>query len=412
MTTHYYPHELALALQQHWPVEAAPLPATEILTQLISALYQASLLFEEGRAVECHVAWATLAQLEAQPVTLLDFHLVRFAEPRAWNEQELRRLSPAVQHPSSLLVVEQAPSGELQVWGMLFSEHEWDQVFDSPVRLQAAVPQALLMQVSGPGSLVFYYGSRRLLTLQRGRIDGHGFLQFPMAWGEGRFLENHLLAGVGLGGAPLLPAQDELLLQLVLHMQRRALTRLRASGHGGLVVLVPTQQVAALTAPGGVLRPKYRLLPAGAGPRYRAVVQALVRRLRVLGEVSWEYFRHSPDEELRTLTAQIDYFSDYIAGMTAVDGALVLTQQIDIVGFGVEIQATQVSLSAVYRALDMEGTRLQAVPADHGGTRHRAAYRLCLAAPECLAIIVSQDGNVQFVHNQGGKVVFWDQLSF
>jgi hypothetical protein len=25
---------------------------------------------------------------------------------------------------------------------------------------------------------------------------------------------------------------------------------------------------------------------------------------------------------------------------------------------------------------------------------------------------VSQDGNVQFVHNQQGKVVFWDQLSF
>ena len=412
MTTHYYPHDLAMALHQRWPAEAAPLPATEVLTQLVSALYQASLLFEEGRAVECHVVWATLAQLEAQPVTLLDFHLVRFAEPRAWNEQELRRLSPAVQHPSSLLTVDQAPSGQLQVWGMLFSEHEWDQVLDSPGRAQSAAPQALLVQVSGPGSLVFYYGARRLLTLQRGRIDGHGFLQFPMAWGDGRFFENHLLAGLLLGNAPLPPAQEELMVQLVLHMQRRALTRLRASGHGGLVVLVPTDRVEALTAPGGVLRPKYRLVPAGAGPRYRAVVQALVQRLVALGEVSWEYFQNSPDEELRTLTTQIDHFADYIAGMTAVDGALVLTQQIDIVGFGVEIQATQVPLNSVYRALNVEGTSLQAVPADHGGTRHRAAYRLCLAAPECLAIVVSQDGNVQFVHNQDGKVIFWDQLSF
>lgn len=77
-----------------------------------------------------------------------------------------------------------------------------------------------------------------------------------------------------------------------------------------------------------------------------------------------------------------------------------------------EIQATQVPLMQVYRALDVEAQTLQAVPADHGGTRHRAAYRLCLAAPDCLAIVVSQDGNVQFVHNQDGKVVFWDQLSF
>jgi hypothetical protein len=412
MPTHYYPHDVAVALHQRWPTEAAPPPDPVVLTELISALYQASLLFEEGHAVECHVVWATLAQLEAQPVKLLDFHLMRFAEPRAWNEQELRRLSPAVQYPSSLLAVEQAPSGQLQIWGMLFSEHKWDQVLDSPGQEPQLPPQALLIQVSRPGNLVFYYGARRLLTLQRGRIDGHGFVQFPMAWGAGRFVENHLLAGRLLGEAPLAPAHDELMLQLVLYMQRRALTRMRANGHGGLVVLVPTARVAALTTPGGVLRPKYRLLPAGAGPRYSAVIQALVQRLLELGEASWDLLQNSHDEQLRNLTAQIDHFADCIAGMTAVDGALVLTQQIDIVGFGVEIQATQVPLNAVYQALDVEGSALQAVPADHGGTRHRAAYRLCLAAPDCLAIVVSQDGNVQFVHNQDGQVVFWDQLAF
>jgi hypothetical protein len=412
MPTHYYPHDVAVALHQRWPTEAAPPPDPAVLTELISALYQASLLFEEGHAVECHVVWATLAQLEAQPAKLLDFHLMRFAEPRAWNEQELRRLSPAVQYPSSLLAVEQAPSGQLQIWGMLFSEHKWDQVLDSPGQEPQLPPQALLIQVSRPGNLVFYYGARRLLTLQRGRIDGHGFVQFPMAWGAGRFIENHLLAGRLLGDAPLAPAHDELMLQLVLYMQRRALTRMRAMGHGGLVVLVPTARVAALTTPGGVLRPKYRLLPAGAGPRYSAVIQALVQRLLELGEASWDFLQNSHDERLRNLTAQIDHFADCIAGMTAVDGALVLTQQIDIVGFGVEIQATQVPLNAVYQALDVEGSALQAVPADHGGTRHRAAYRLCLAAPDCLAIVVSQDGNVQFVHNQDGQVVFWDQLAF
>lgn len=156
MTTHYYPHDLAVALQQRWPAAAAPLPALPVLTQFISVLYQSSLLFEEGRPVECHVVLASQAQLEAQPVTLLDFHLVRFAEPRAWNEQELRRLSPAVQHTSNLLAVEQTLDGQLRVWGMLFTEHEWDQVVNSPHPNAAAAPQALLVQVSGPGSLVFY----------------------------------------------------------------------------------------------------------------------------------------------------------------------------------------------------------------------------------------------------------------
>ncbi|WP_375436029.1 putative sensor domain DACNV-containing protein [uncultured Hymenobacter sp.] len=411
-TLHYYPHDVALALHQRWPAEAEPLPPLKVLTQFISVLYQASLLFEEGRRVECHAVLASQTQLETQPVTLTDFHMVRFAVPRAWNEQELRRLSPAVLHSTSLLVVEQVAAGHLQLWGMLFSGHEWDQVSDGPRQVVTRAPQALLVQLSGPGSLVFYYGAHRVLTLQRGRIEGHGFLQFPRAWGEGRFFENQQLAGPAAVGLDWTPQQDEFMIQLILHMQRRALTRSRASGHGLLVVLVPTHQVEHLTAPGSVLRPKYRLLPPAAGSRYPTLMQAMVRRLLELGELSWAHYQRSLDTELQALTAEVDHFADYIADMGAVDGALVLTQQLDVVGFGVEIQATQVPLTQVYRALDVEARALQPVPADHGGTRHRAAYRLCLAAHECLAIVVSQDGGVQFVHNQEGKVIFWDQLSF
>lgn len=411
MNTHYYPHDLAVALHQCWPAGAAPLPAPNVLTNFVSVLYQASLLVEEGRAVEANVALATAAQLEAQPVALTDFHFVRFTTRRAYNEQELRRLSPAVQPAGSLLAVE-ASGEELRIWGMLFSEHAWDQSGDGPRLVAAAAPPALLVQISGPGSLVFYYGAQRLLTLQRGRIDGHGFLQFPMAWGDQRFLENHLLAGGLLGPAPLPLLQEELMVQFTLYMQRRALAGTRAGGHGGLVVLVPTARVPALLGSDKLLRPKYPLQAAGAGPRYPLLVQAIVRRLLARGEATWKAFQQSQDTEVQALTARIERFAAYLTGMTAVDGALVLTQQVELVGFGVEIQASQLPLDQVYRALNVEGTELQPVAVDHGGTRHRAAYRVCLAAPDCLAIVVSQDGNVQFVHNQGGKVIFWDQLSF
>jgi len=412
MPTHYYPQDLATALRQRWPAEAIPLPSLEQLTAFISVLYQASLLAEEGQPVHSHAVLASQAQLATQPVALTDFHLARFAAPRHWHEQELRRLSPAVQHGSSLLAVEALPTGQLQLWGMLFSSHAWDQVPDSAPHAVAAAPHALLVQLSGPGSLVFYHGAHRVLTLQHGRIDGHGFLQFPQAWGDGRFFENQQLAGPAAADMPWTPEQDACMIQFVLHMQRRALTRARASGHGVLVVLVPTNRVTALTAPGSVLRPKYRLLPPVTGSRYPTLMHAMVRRLLALGELSWANYQRTPDAELQALTREIDHFADYIADLGAVDGALVLTQQLDVVGFGVEIQATQVPLTQVYRALDMDAAQLQPVPADHGGTRHRAAYRLCLAAPECLAIVVSQDGSVQFVHQQAGKVVFWDQLSF
>jgi hypothetical protein len=409
---HYYPADLALALRQHWPAAAAPLPAAEVLTAFVSTLYQASLLAEEGHPVVCHLVLASQAELEAQPVTLTDFHLVRFAEPRPYSEQELRRLSPAVQQASSLLAVAPAADGSLQLWGLLFSEHQWDQLVDQPRLSPARPPRALLVQVSGPGNLVFYDGAQRVLTLQRGRIEGHGFVSFPKAWAEGRFVENRALAGDSLPDAALTPEQDELLVRLTLQMQRRALTRIRTSGHGALVVLLPTDRVAALTAAGGVLRPKYRLLPGGAGPRFAALARAVVRRLAQLGDVSWAHYQRAHDAELLALTTEIEHMADYLAGLAAVDGALVLTQQLDLVGFGVEIQATQVPLERVYRALDLEAHQRQPLAVDHGGTRHRAAYHLCLAAPECLTIVVSQDGSVQFVHEQAGQVIVWDQLTY
>jgi hypothetical protein len=61
---------------------------------------------------------------------LMDFHLVRFAEPRVYSEQELRRFNLAVQQASSLLAVAPMADGSLQLWGLLFSEHQWDQLVD------------------------------------------------------------------------------------------------------------------------------------------------------------------------------------------------------------------------------------------------------------------------------------------
>lgn len=414
MATHYYPSDLAAALQQRWPHDGAAspsLPAQEVLTELISTLYQASMLQEEGRSVECYVVFATADQLETQALALTGFHLVSFAPPRACNEQEIRRLSPAVQRQSSLLAVSLAPDNSLTLWGMLFTHHEWDRLTESPRSSSALPPLALLVHVRGPGNLVFYCGNTRVLTLQHGRIDGHGFLQFPSAWGEGRFNENALLLQQAPFPTPVRSVEEELVVMLSHHLQRQALVRMRTSGHGGMVLFVPTDKVDYLMASGSILQPKYKVEPGNAGPRYRALLVAIVRRLSELGEVSWAHYCRSQDATLLALDAEVSYFADLLADMTAVDGALVLTKQLQIVGFGVEIKASQTAISNVYRALDMEGRTLQTVPADHGGTRHRAAYRLCLAEPECLAIVVSQDGGVQFVHQEAGKVIFWDQLS-
>ena len=65
----------------------------------------------------------------------------------------------------------------------------------------------------------------------------------------------------------------------------------------------------------------------------------------------------------------------------------------------------------VRRALDLEGNEGEEEFTESVGTRHRSAYRLSLAIPEAVAIVISQDGGVRFVKNRNGIVTYWDQSS-
>lgn len=406
MVTAYYPAEIAHALRTRWvQTEGSPLPEHAVLTQFLSIIYQASLLQEEARPVECHVVLATAAQLTAAGQLATGPHVMAFGTPRPWNEQEIRRLSPAVVRPATLLAVRQNEAGELALWGLLLTDTPWDRITDSPAPTAKEVPLVLVVHVQGPGLLTCYCGATRVLTLRAGRIDGHGFLQFPTAWSRGRFGEM-VAANPQLG-----PAEFDLIASLGHQVQRRAVARVRAGGHGGLLVFVPPGAVAELMAPGGLLRPKYPTQELGGEGRCSQLIHAIIARQRALGDMSWTFYQQARDPELRALAAALDHFADLMADLMAVDGALVLTQNLEIVGFGVEIRAPHIALDQVHRALDLEGEHLQAEPADQGGTRHRAAYRLCEAAPACLAVAVSQDGGVQMVHHNAGRIIFWSQLT-
>jgi hypothetical protein len=408
---HYYPANLAAALRERWPAGVS-LPAMADLEHFISVAYQASLLYEEGQPVRFRLLLASGTQrppmnLETSP------YILTLAVPRPYEEQEIRRLSPALHAPGSLLAVRPDAAEGLVIWAVLRRQQP-PRVEEAPWPVAGApVPPVLLLDVRGPGSLVFYCGSQRVLTLQHGHIEGHGFVDYPVAWSRGRFAENVLALEQHLG-AEVVAATPELhpLAGALSHyIVRCMVSRVRASGHGGLLVLVPTAKLRQYIGAQATLRPKYPVTQPDSMPPYMRLLLAIVVRLRELDDISWQRYELADDARLLELAGAIDQYADLLADLMTVDGALVISKQLAVAGFGVEVYAPQLDLRQVYRALDADATQLRAEPADHGGTRHRAAYRLCAAEPESMAIVVSQDGGVRFVHAQDGKVVFWEQLT-
>lgn len=127
-----------------------------------------------------------------------------------------------------------------------------------------------------------------------------------------------------------------------------------------------------------------------------------------LKTVGWKHYQELEDERLARLDESIFECANFLADLMAVDGALVVTATWDIVGFGAEIHGPGIRNEVVYRALDLEATEVAEERADEAGTRHRAAYRLSRQHPECMIIVVSQDGAVRFVGNPNGKVTYWE----
>jgi DNA integrity scanning protein DisA with diadenylate cyclase activity len=125
--------------------------------------------------------------------------------------------------------------------------------------------------------------------------------------------------------------------------------------------------------------------------------------------VDWADFERDTSLDLEKLENAIFEMSRVVAGLAAIDGAVVLDKSFALLGFGAEVSSEIPPPPRVWRALDPEGERREVNAVEDVGTRHRAAYRFVRQHPRGLAIVISHDGGVSFVANREGEVVSWLQ---
>lgn len=122
---HAYPPQLARFVQSRWhtlTLTAEPsteLPAESLLEDLLSTVYQASLLREEGRAVTFRLMLCDPSELPADEGPPTGLHRLEFSEIRPCTAHELRRLAPAADFHRSVIGVRLDASGAGQIWGIV-----------------------------------------------------------------------------------------------------------------------------------------------------------------------------------------------------------------------------------------------------------------------------------------------------
>jgi hypothetical protein len=143
---------------------------------------------------------------------------------------------------------------------------------------------------------------------------------------------------------------------------------MRAHGRGGSLLVVPASSDAWRES---IVSP----IPYAVSPPFAALA---------------DLARESNGENKK-----LNRIVDSVAGLTAVDGAVVLTDQYNVLGFGAKITRRKARplVEQVMVTEPIEGGQAILVHPDKlGGTRHLSAAQFVQDQQDCAALIASQDG--------------------
>ena len=320
----------------------APVPDTAAIQAIVDATFWSSFRREEGHFPKISVAFVPPEQVSQPLFFETRFNLLTSV---------LTKLAPAVERPGVHLGV-WSYDGQLQIWGALRS-----------------LPSlCFVLEVVEPG----------LLVIKHRRIDGFGkFANVAVLKGEQiKIVDEN---GTSLPDCPALlksllafTASDiedpsvNILIQLSASM--------RAHGHGGSLLVVPT---GTDTWKRSIVHP----LQYSVRPGYSALADLLGQNNQDLDENRW----------INAVRKAVDT----VAGLTAVDGATIVNENYEVLGFGGKIRRAEGS-APVEKMVSTEpivGNEAIVIhPVQNGGTRHLSAAQFVYDQRDALALVASQDG--------------------
>jgi hypothetical protein len=149
---------------------------------------------------------------------------------------------------------------------------------------------------------------------------------------------------------------------------------MRAHGRGGALLVVPTGSDAWRDS---VVSP----ILYSVHPPFTELTGLLEREAAEADTYDWQ------DELRRAVSA--------MAGLTAVDGAVIISDRYELLAFGAKItrRRGRVPVERVTVTEPIEGSRTDVLtPAQLGGTRHLSAAQFVQDQPDAIALVASQDG--------------------
>ena len=405
-TSPKYPRDLADAVFADWDqivagdYKAPPCPSKNQLRKIIETAYLTASAPEEGRYPQFNVVVTPASTVDTDIPGLTRYKFENF---RNVNVGEFRRLAPATDLKKSAIWIVWDDT-DIWVAGICDLGTSWHRA-RMGLTYSYRVPSALIVQIDRPGRVKIYQGAFAMASLSdgemvRSKIEMHLFMHPIVSAGFHKLISHFSVPNYEQ------PRDFENFWLIALWNVFASIANcVSASGHGGMLVIVDDESALSSSK----LRLKYRVDEQALRDAFVEFINARNRTADCWTRIDLEHEGVSQDFEaemaLEAASNELVEAIRIVAQFAGCDGAIVITSDLRVVGFGAEIRAELADGSKVQEVYEEFGDVGKNCDLEQFGMRHRSAIKLASSSPNTCVLVVSQDGPISGVWSKDEKTL-------
>jgi hypothetical protein len=381
---------------------------------------------EESQRLSCHVVWLDPSDPDPNPPRYIRrdrWQYIPFSTPIILSEASLAKLARASDPRSSSFVVYPNSDNILVVWGLIDQGNSYNEFVNFGASSGHLRPGLFSGSITDVGKIIAHIGMVKIAELKLSDLVTVSYdvlRKGPVFNKLQHGIAEYVNAVYSRPDAPkrVRQAWRSNPVALSIATLNRLLLRIQNHGHGGTVLITPDHDQLH-----NGLNVKYRI----DYPRLSQALQELIFE-ELVSDKNFEKIesylgngRPIPGDlyvddvilhgEIDDSRLEIDGCVWFISLLSRVDGLVLLSPQLEVKGFGVEITYGSPP-DNVYAATDelASENKLKAVDYNHFGTRHRSTMRYCWAVPNSIGFVISQDGDVRAITRLNDKLILWENI--
>jgi hypothetical protein len=403
-----FPKDLAKVVSERWDrlvggeYVVPQAPSLRLLRELLEVIYLTAGQAEENRYPQFNVV---ATPIDADTVKL--GAIWKFTDSRPLTISELHRLAPAVDLKKSAILM-QWDESRWHIAGLVDLGTSWYRA-RMGLQYEFHFPPCLFIQVERAGNLRVYQGQYLVAALVDGQLERHKEIEIELSLG--RVASNSIKR---LWREIPFPKEEEprdydsFLYVAAWNVFAALANCISQEKHGGAIIIVPAENHINATQ----IVTKYK---QSSTMLQSAFIEYMKTRNRYIDFI----IRMEERNEASVSRDQIDIVElelvrrheqlietiRFVAGLSGCDGAIVMSEDFCVLGFGAEIRSDLKSETEIREMKDALRRTTKSLNVEQFGQRHRSAIKLVSCEEQYSVLVISQDGPIRVVGSEKKGVV-------